>query len=83
MAVYGSRVILRHNDRSIVLLDVIAGKSLAMKLHQSPVRALHYDQSGRLFLSGAMENRIKIVNAKFDADVEESGLYPRDITATQ
>jgi hypothetical protein len=45
---------------------------LAMKLHKSPVRALHYDLSGRFFLSGPIGNRIKIVNAKFDADVEES-----------
>jgi WD40 repeat protein len=73
MAVSGSQVVTGYYDGSVTMLDVISGKGHAISLHKSAVRALHFDQSGRFFMSGAMENRIKIVNGKIDAEIEESG----------
>jgi WD40 repeat protein len=73
LAVYGSQVVTGYKDGSVVILDVVSGMRQKLKLHKTPVTALHYDQSGRFFMSGAMENRIKIVNAKLDAEIEESG----------
>jgi WD40 repeat protein len=73
LAVYGTQAVTGYLDGSVVILDIVSGMRQTLKLHKSPVTALHYDQSGRFFMSGAMENKIKIVNAKLDAEIEESG----------
>jgi WD40 repeat protein len=70
LAVSGSQVISGYDDGSVVLLDIISGQYQTLDLHQSPVRAITYDVSGRFFLTGARENCVRIVNAKWDAEIE-------------
>jgi WD40 repeat protein len=82
MAVSGSQIISGYDDGSVVMLDIAAGRHQTLALHKTPVQALQYDPSGRFFMSGAGENRIKIVNAKVEAEIEESGNLFQDFDGT-
>jgi WD40 repeat protein len=72
LAAFGSHVLSGADDGSVEVLDLIAGRGQSIQLHKSPVAALSYDASGRFFMSGVAENNVKIVNAKMDAEVEET-----------
>jgi WD40 repeat protein len=73
LAVSGSQVVSGYDDGSVVLLDIISGQHQELQLHDGAVRAVAYDAAGRFFMTGGQENRVRVVNAKLDADAEEAG----------
>jgi WD40 repeat protein len=73
LAVCGSQVVSGYDDGSVVQLDIVSGQHQSLGLHEAAVRAVAYDVSGRFFLTSACENAVRVVNAKWDADVEDAG----------
>ena len=74
ISVWGPHVAVGTSDRSILALDVRAGKTFApLKIHCDEVRMLRFDASGGPLISGSLDNTVCITEAH---DYKKVNLLP-------